>query len=65
MELSVLERVERVVLVHLVDFKYPLLQIDEIFASLGGATFLLNACNQFGLDDQAQLLSSWSMHINT
>lgn len=54
----------------LLDFKYPLPRIDEIFASLeGGELFtkldLSNAYNQLVLDDDSQLLCSWSTHIGT
>ncbi|XP_061388453.1 uncharacterized protein K02A2.6-like, partial [Musca vetustissima] len=54
----------------LVDFKYPLPRIDEIFASLeGGEVFtkldLSNAYNQLVLDDDSQLLCAWSTHIGT
>lgn len=54
----------------LMDFKYPLPRIDEIFASLeGGEVFtkldLSNAYNQLVLDDESQLLCAWSTHIGT
>lgn len=54
----------------LVDFKYPLPRIDEIFASLeGGEVFtkldLSNAYNQLVLDDDSQLLCAWTTHIGT
>lgn len=52
----------------LVDFKYPLPRIEEIFASLeGGKLFtkldLSNAYNQLLLDEKSQLLCTWSTHI--
>lgn len=52
----------------LVDFKYPLPRIEEIFASLqGGTQFtkldLSNAYNQLVLDEQSQLLCTWSTHL--
>lgn len=55
---------------YLVDFKYPLPRIDEIFASLqGGELFtkldLSNAYNQLLLDENSQLLCAWSTHIGT
>ena len=54
----------------LMDFKYPLPRIDEIFAALeGGELFtkldLTNAYNQLVLDDESQLLCAWSTHIGT
>ncbi|XP_055910799.1 uncharacterized protein K02A2.6-like [Eupeodes corollae] len=52
----------------LVDFKYPLPRIEEIFASFnGGELFtkldLSNAYNQLLLDEKSQLLCTWSTHI--
>lgn len=52
----------------LVDFKYPLPLIEEIFASLQGGTLftkldLSNAYNQLVLDEQSQLLCTWSTHL--
>lgn len=54
----------------LLDFKYPLPRIDEIFASLeGGEVFtkldLSNAYNQLVLDEESQFLCAWSTHIGT
>lgn len=54
----------------LLDFRYPLPRIDEIFASLeGGELFtrlnLFNAYNQLVLGDESQLLCAWSAHIGT
>lgn len=51
----------------LVDFKYPLPLIDQIFASMqGGVMFskldLSSAYNQLVLDDSAQELCTWSTH---
>lgn len=53
---------------YLVDFKYPLPRIEEIFASLqGGQLFtkldLSNAYNQLILDENSQKLCTWSTHI--
>lgn len=53
---------------HLIDVKYPLPRIDEIFASLeGGELFtkldMSNAYNQLLLDDNSQLLCTWSTPI--
>lgn len=55
---------------YLVDFKYPLPRIEEIFASLqGGELFtkldLSNAYNQLVLDEKSQRLCAWSTHIGT
>lgn len=55
---------------HLLDFKYPLPLIDEMFASLqGGESFskldLSNAYNQLILDDESQLICAWSTHMGT
>lgn len=52
----------------LIDFKYPLPRIEEIFASLqGGQLFtkldLSNAYNQLVLDEDSQKLCAWSTHI--
>lgn len=52
----------------LVDFKYPLPRIEEIFASLqGGQLFskldLSNAYNQLELDDESQNLCTLSTHL--
>lgn len=52
----------------LIDFKYPLPRIEEIFASLqGGKLFskldLSNAYNQLVLDDESQKLCVWSTHL--
>lgn len=54
----------------LIDYKYPLPRIDEIFAALqGGKLFtkldLSNAYNQLELDRESQLLCTWSTHIGT
>lgn len=54
----------------LMDFKYPLPRIEEIFASLeGGELFtkldLSNAYNQLMLDEKSQLLCTWSTQIGT
>ncbi|XP_055302926.1 uncharacterized protein K02A2.6-like [Sitodiplosis mosellana] len=51
----------------LIDFKYPLPRIDQIFASMqGGILFtkldMSNAYNQLVLDDEAQKLCTWSTH---
>lgn len=53
---------------YLVDFKYPLPRINEIFTALeGGELFskldMSNAYNQLILDDESQLLCAWSTHI--
>lgn len=53
---------------YLVDVKYPLPRIEEIFASLqGGKLFtkldLSNAYNQLLLDTNSQNLCAWSTHI--
>lgn len=52
----------------IVDFKYPLPNIEEIFASLqGGQLFtkldLANAYNQLELDEESQLLCTLSTHV--
>lgn len=52
----------------LIDFKYPLPRIDEIFASLGGGELftkldLFSAYNQLVLDEESQLLCALSTHI--
>lgn len=52
----------------LLDFKYPLPRIEDIFAALqGGILFtkldMSNAYNQFVLDDESQNLCTWSTHI--
>lgn len=54
----------------LVDVKYPLPLIEEIFASLqGGELFskldMTAAYNQLCLDEASQLLCTWSTHIGT
>lgn len=51
----------------LVDFKYPLPLIDQIYASMqGGQLFskldLSNAYNQLVLDNESQKLCTWSTH---
>lgn len=53
---------------HLIDFKYPLPLIEEVFDSLrGGVLFskldLSNAYNQLVLDDESQKLCTWSTHM--
>lgn len=53
---------------YLIDFKYPLPLIEEVFASLrGGVLFskldLSNAYNQLVLDDESQKLCTWSTHM--
>nr|XP_041633413.1 uncharacterized protein K02A2.6-like [Drosophila kikkawai] len=53
---------------HLVDVKYPLPRIDDIFAALtGGILFskldLSNAYNQLQLDESSQRMCTWSTHI--
>lgn len=53
---------------HLVDYKYPLPRIEEIFASLqGGELFskldLASAYNQLVLDESSQDLCTWSTHL--
>lgn len=55
---------------YLVDFRYPLPRIDEIFASLQGCEIFIkldmsSAYNQLVLDEKSQLLCSWSTHIGT
>lgn len=52
----------------LIDVKYPLPRIEEVFASLqGGRIFtkldLSNAYNQLLLDENSQRLCAWSTHI--
>lgn len=52
---------------YLIDYKYPLPRIDEIFASLqGGQLFtkldLANAYNQLVLDESSSDLCTWSTH---
>ncbi|XP_030380964.1 uncharacterized protein K02A2.6-like [Scaptodrosophila lebanonensis] len=52
----------------LVDVRYPLPRIDDIFAALQGGVLytkldLSNAYNQLHLDEQSQLLCTWSTHI--
>ncbi|XP_055307800.1 uncharacterized protein K02A2.6-like, partial [Sitodiplosis mosellana] len=51
----------------LIDFKYPLPRIDQIFASMQGDILftkldMSNAYNQLVLDDEAQKLCTWSTH---
>lgn len=53
---------------HLIDYKYPLPRIEEIFATLqGGELFskldLANAYNQLVLDESSQDLCTWSTHL--
>ncbi|XP_031635639.1 uncharacterized protein K02A2.6-like [Contarinia nasturtii] len=54
----------------LIDYKYPLPRIDQIFASMqGGIVFtkldMSSAYNQLVLDDEAQNLCTWSTHKGT
>lgn len=55
---------------HLVDVRYPLPRIQEIFTALqGGELFskldMSCAYNQLILDEESQLLCTWSTHIGT
>lgn len=52
----------------LIDVRYPLPRIDDIFAALQGGTLytkldLSNAYNQLHLDEESQLRCTWSTHI--